>query len=479
MKEKSLARNTLLYVVRVLSSMLFPLVTFPYISRVLSPAGIGKYNFTNSIISYFSLLAALGISTYAIREGAKTRNNKKEFEQIAQEMYSINVYSTLVAYLLLMILIVSVPKLFDYRVLLMILSFSFPLTTIGTEWIFNIYEDYAYITIRSILFQAFSLLMMFLIVKNEGDVNKYAAITVVSSAGSNILNYNYSKKYFHHKIILSRGLLRHLLPVLILFASAVASQIYVNLDTTMLGFIYGDYEVGIYASATKVYNIARSILTSFIIVITPRLAFYYSENKEKYKILLNDFLIGYSSIILPSCIGILCISKQVIFILSGIDYLNAVPALKILCIALGFSTIGSFIANEIMVICEQEKMILFATILGAVINFVGNIFFIPYIGYIGASITTLISEIVVFFVQIYIARKNIVWKNFVIQFIKVIIACIPMIIFSFFINQIKISILLKTLCIVSFGIFSYIVILFLLKHFLILEIAKLIQKKGE
>jgi len=145
-KNKSIKVNMILNAIKGLMSIFFPLISFPYVSKVLGVDNIGRYNFANSIISYFILLAGLGINTYAIREGARLREKENEFKQFANEMFSINILSTIISYVLFALLLIIVPKFQCYKTLLIILSLQIIFKTIGIEWIYSIYEDYAYIT---------------------------------------------------------------------------------------------------------------------------------------------------------------------------------------------------------------------------------------------------------------------------------------------------------------------------------------------
>lgn len=194
MKKKSLGLNALLNGIRTVLNTLFPLITFPYISRVLSVENVGKYNFALSVIQYFLLIAALGISTYAVREGTKFRDDKKKFSIFANEIFTINIISTIIAYILLVFTVAAVPKFKDYAVIIAVFSIEILFTTIGTEWIYSIYEEYAYITIRSIIFKVISIILLFLLVKKPDDYIVYAGITVFANAGSNILNFIHAKK---------------------------------------------------------------------------------------------------------------------------------------------------------------------------------------------------------------------------------------------------------------------------------------------
>ena len=404
MKNNSIIKNTFVYTIRILSSMLFPIITFPYISRVLSPDGVGKYNFSTSVISYFSLLAGLGISTYAIREGAKVRDNRQKLEKIAQELFTINIISAITSYVLFLVVSNIIPKFREDRSLLLILSLTLPLSMFGTEWIFSIYEDYFYITIRSVSFQFVSLILMLLFVKNQGAI--------------------------------------------------------------MLGFLKENYDVGIYVAATKIYNIVRSLLIAFITVVTPRLSYYYGKRNENsdYDTLFNRALNMYMAIIIPAAIGVILISNQSLQLLSGKDYLLATNALKLLAIALVFSTSGSFIANTVLIVTGQEKKIFVATVIGAIVNLSLNFIFIPLYSYTGAAMTTLIAEFVVFNIQLYFAKTIVKPQSYMSTFIKPIIACIPMIFISNILSLLRLNYLIELFLIIIIAVISYFGVLSILRH---------------
>ena len=150
--NSSVKKNTIYSFLKAIFSLIFPVITFPYASRILLPEGIGKVNFANSIIDYFLLIAGLGIYSYAIREGAKLRTSRSEFTNFSKEIFCINLISTLVAYLLLAISIFLSSKLANYKILILLSSTKILFTTIGLEWVFVANEDFKYITIRSLLF---------------------------------------------------------------------------------------------------------------------------------------------------------------------------------------------------------------------------------------------------------------------------------------------------------------------------------------
>lgn len=181
MKEKSIKINAVLNVIKTISSIIFPLITFPYISRVLMPDNVGKVNFGSSFVSYFSLIASLGITTYAIRECSAKRKNKEKLSRTASQIFSINVITTIIAYVSMAIILLLFRNLDSYRTLIIIQSTAILFATLGCDWLNSAMEDFAFITVRTIAFQIISLVLMFAFVRKPSDYITYAAITVPSS----------------------------------------------------------------------------------------------------------------------------------------------------------------------------------------------------------------------------------------------------------------------------------------------------------
>src|SRR5699024_5082794 len=185
MSKKSIKINALLNGLRSALNLIFPLITFPYVSRILSVDSMGIYNFSNTYINYFVLLAGLGVSTYAVREGAKYRDNRDKISSFASEVFTINIVSTILAYILLFCSLVIFNNLYKYITCILVFSLQLLFNTIGTEWVYNIYEDYSYITIRSIAFKIISIILLFIFVKNATNYLCYAVITVFAIVRSN------------------------------------------------------------------------------------------------------------------------------------------------------------------------------------------------------------------------------------------------------------------------------------------------------
>ena len=425
MESKSLGRNIILNGFRNILNLLFPLVTFPYISRVLGVEEIGKYNFAQSAISYFLLIAGLGISSYAVREGAKYRNRKETFNIFASEILLCNVMSTIIAYIALFVCLYNIKKFKTYSCLMILFSIQIIFTTIGVEWVYSIYEEYEYITIRSIVFKIISIILILVFVRDQGDVNTYAAITVFSSVGSNFMNLIHSKTYFKIVKIHLKDCLKHVKPILIIFASNIAIMIYVYSDTTMLGFITSDYEVGIYSVSVKIYNMIKNLLSSILIVSIPRLSMFYGNDlKEDFKKTTQKVYDTLTTLILPAVVGLFCASRQLVLITSGYSYVSAETSLRILCIALFFCIYGWFFGQCILMPAKKEKIILFATCISAGVNIGLNFILMPIWKENAAAFTTAIAELVMFIICMFYGHRVTEIKIWTKNTISVIVGCI-------------------------------------------------------
>lgn len=212
--QSKLLSNAVLNVGKTVLGILFPLITYPYVSRILGVSNLGKYNFSYSVVSYFLLIAGLGISTYGIREGIRIRDDKEKFQKFVNEMFSINLISTIISYMLMFVLLFFVPSMKNYRISIIILSGEIIFTTLGVSWICNIYEDFFAIAIRTIGMQVLSLVLTFLFIKSTADLYKYEVVLLISNSGANFVNFFYvRKKYCKFSTTLKIEWRKHIKPI--------------------------------------------------------------------------------------------------------------------------------------------------------------------------------------------------------------------------------------------------------------------------
>lgn len=478
MKPKSLKINAFLNTLRSVLSMIFPLITFPYVSRILGAEGLGAYNFSNSVISYFLLLAALGVSTYAVREGAKYRDDKEKMSQFASQIFSINLLSTLFSYLVLFITILAYSKLHNYLICILIFSLQIIFTTIGTEWLYSIYEDYSYITIRSIAFNILSIVLLFLFVRESDDYLIYAGITVLANAGSNVMNFIHGKSICKIKFTFSMNLEKHIKPILIIFASNLSILIFVNSDVTLLGIMKNAYTVGIYSVSVKIYSVLKTVLSASLIVTVPRLAALYGKKKiNEYQKTSSDIFNYLIFTTVPAMVGLFMISDDIIVILSGNKFISATPSLRLLSLALIFSISGWFYSECILIPAKLEKIVLISTSVSAIVNIVLNVLLIPDFSENAAAFSTVIAELLNMMIMVIYGTRIVRINYFRKNLFSVCIASIGICICCLTVKLLNLGCILETiLCIVS-SVIVYIILLVLLKNQVLIKQLSLLKAK--
>lgn len=214
-KIRSVKFNAIMNTILTLSGFIFPLITFPYVSRILQPEGTGAVSFANSIVTYFTMVASLGVPTYGIRACSKVRDNKEELSRTVQEILIINLVLTVFVYIVYFWAVMNVGKMHDEVMLYRIMGLTIILNVIGVDWLYRGLEQYSYITIRSIAFKFLALLLMFLFVHEKSDYVVYGAITMVAGTGSNIFNLINLRKHIYLYPVRYYNFKRHLKPILV------------------------------------------------------------------------------------------------------------------------------------------------------------------------------------------------------------------------------------------------------------------------
>jgi O-antigen/teichoic acid export membrane protein len=392
----SLVKNYIYNLVKTLMGVVFPIVTFSYVSRILGAEGVGKVGFSKSIIAYFAMIAVLGMNYYGTREAAKLRDDREQLSRFVQEMLIINSVMTIVAYILLISALYLIPKLYGYRQLILIGSAAIILQSMGLEWLYQALEDYRYITVRSVAVQLLSLALMFVFVRNPGDVPEYMALTILSTYGSYIFNFFNAKRYVNWRYYGGYKITRHIKPLLLLYAMSLSIQLYAVLDSTMLGFLQDDAAVGRYTAAVKVNKMTTTLITSIAIVLIPRLS-YYIKQKEMEKI-SGLITVSYNYVFImsvPIAVGIFTLANEVIGIFSGSGFSSAAVTVRILApivIVIPFSVVTN---TQTFVPMGEEKLILVSTLTGAAVNILCNAALIPKYAENGAAVATVLAETVI------------------------------------------------------------------------------------
>ncbi len=392
----SVQKNTVYNTIRTISSIIYPLITFPYVSRVLGAENIGKVNFSSSFVSYFSLITTLGITSYAIRECSLVKGDKKELEKTSSQIYSINICMAVVAYIVLVLCMLLVPKLSGYKTLILIQSLGIILTVIGTDWLNTAMEDFRYITIRTAVFQMLALVFMFIFVRSRENYHAYAVTAIIASSGAYIANVFYRQKYCHVRFTTHMEWRRHMRPIITMVMMILAQHILSNLDITMLGIIKDDTSVGLYTTAAYLINFITQLASAITAVVMPQMSRAFDENdhdriNELYRYTFSfTFVIG-----LPCFAGLFVMAREIVNLVGGAEYIPAAGAVRILSVSMLFWLMGNILGNVILIPLKREKQFMKACMTGMVINAITNCIMIPALGIYGASITTALANIVI------------------------------------------------------------------------------------
>ncbi|MBQ6383184.1 MAG: flippase [Clostridia bacterium] len=394
MKQRSLGVNTALNGIKTLLTILFPVMTFWRVCRIFSVDTVGSYTFANAAAGYFLMFSALGIATYAVREGVAFREDPERMSAFASEVFTLNLISAAVVYLILGVFVTVWPRFAACRELLLILSVNMALTALGCDWLHTVYEDFLYVTLRTIGVYALALILFFLLVRTPDDLYTYAWITVLASAGAQLLNIPARRKYgVSVRPVRPETARRHLKPVLTLFANTVTTSIYVNSDTLILGFLRSDYEVGLYSVAVKIYTLFKTLLSAVITAVTPRLsALWAAGDPEAFEKNASRIFQALLTLLAPVAVGLFFLGKQLILIIADAPYLSGLAAVRWLCAALVLSLVGWFVTACVLIPAKKDKEVLRITVIAAAENILLNLLLIPFFGFTAAAVTTVLAE---------------------------------------------------------------------------------------
>lgn len=463
-KHNSIKRNALLNIVYKLSSMIFPLLVYPYVSRILLAENLGKVAFFSNMTSYGLLLGSIGISTYGIRAVAKVRDDKEKLSKTVKELFLINSIITGLVLVFLVGSLIWIDKFRSNLYLLFISMAQIAIAPLSMEWLYGGLEEYSYITKRAILFKVISLFLIFGFVRSKEDYINYALILAVSSVGNYICNFLFSRKFIYFHVHEKLELIRHLKPSLTLFASLLAISVYTNLDSVMLGFINGDHAVGLYDMAVKAKTVTLSLINAISGVLLPRLSYYVAQNaRDLYNETLKKSIRIIFMIAIPLTILFEIETWDVIIILGGNEYVGAVPCMRIIMPILLISGFSNITGNQILIPHGLDKYYTKAVVYGAITDVVLNILFMPKYSIYGAAVATLIAEVIQMLVQSYYSRSYLK-KRFDITCIKRtilstliagIVVCMMKYMFSFnpFINIVLYSFIFLGIYAILFCIF--------------------------
>lgn len=402
--KRNFAYNALLN----LSKVIFPLITTPYISRVLEPDGIGLFNFANTYAGYFALFAVLGIPTYGIREVAKIHEDKNRLSRLVSELISVSFIATFIVTSIYVASIFLIGQLDENRMLFLVAGFMLYLAPLRIDWFYSGLEQFKYITLRTVIILAISIVCMFIFVRTKSDLLVYVILNVGGTICGDVWNYVKLLQSGIKPKLTFVGLKKHLSPLFILFATSVAVSIYQVLDTLMLGFMTDYQQVGFYNNATHISKAVIIVVTSLsTVAITKMSQFYKAKEFDRINDLVNKSFLLVSFIAFPAAVGLSCLAPTFVPLFFGAEFGGTIIPLMILSMLIVVIGLSNISCIQILVGLGYDRLFCYSVLTGTISNFLLNLILIPVWGANGASIASVCAEILVLGSSVwYVYRKT-------------------------------------------------------------------------
>jgi len=460
----SLRKNIVSNFILTASTILFPLITFPYITRTLSNASIGKVFFIDAFTQYFIIFSAIGIPFYGVREVARIKNDVERRSKLVIELLLLQVILSVVFSSLFIGIHFFIPQLKGSWDLIKISCLTIIANAFLIEWFYQGIENFAYITKRSLIIKVLSVVSILVLVKADHDYTIYYLILSAVVLFNAMLNTgNYFKK-FHAKFNDKLNVKQHLKPLLILFSINVSVSIYAILDTVILGFLTSDKDVSLYNVPLKLVKMYWLVVSGVGTTLIPRMsALFVEKDVDGISALLSKSLSIVFLLTLPFCFFCIFFSKEILFLIAGEKYLHATLVIKILSVVPLIIGVCNVMGTQFLLPIGHERKILYATIIGLIISLAFNFALIPHLKSEGAAITCVLAEGAVCLFMVFAANKQMKIKvdsPLLLQIVLTIVitAIIICIVQNYFLNLtlliIAVCVYLMVFAVMQFGIFK-------------------------
>ena len=386
-------------------TIILPIITVPYVTRIFTSEVLGNYIFYNSIVSYFSLFAMLGIGVYGTKQIAAASDVSSTFWNI----YAIQLIASILAIVVYLIVAFSIPQMSG--VIPLIVGITLFANMMDISWLFSGKEDFKKITIRNIVVRLIGVISIFTFVKSSDDLYLYVFLIVIFDFLGQFVMWVPAKKFIKRPSFNAKVIKKNLHPIVLLFLPQVAISLYVVLDRTLLGLLGSYSDVGIYEQGQKLISILLKVVSSLGVVMLPRVANLLSERRDKEAQNMVKFsFILYNLIIFPMIFGLIAVNEVFVKLFLGQNFQDVKYVLYVIVFNIMFVGWTNILGYQVLVVRNKNKEFMLSTTIPAFVSVAVNIAVIPFFGYIGASITSVVVEILVFAIQWYYSR-NIINKN--------------------------------------------------------------------
>lgn len=474
---RKLFKNSIYNVIYKLLDALFPLISATYTARVLLAGGVGKVSYAQNIVQYFVLFAALGIPSYGTREIARRRADKEQLEKVFSELFIMNFVSTFFCAFAYYAAVLRLPYFEERRELSLIAGLLILFNVFNVEWFYQGQEAFKYIAARSFAVKIVSLCALFCFVRTEADYVRYMLLICLTTGANYIINMVQLKKFGICIRLHKLNFRVHMKSVMILLGTTVAIELYTMLDTTMIGIMCAEENVGYYTNAMKLVKIVITVITAIGGVLLPYLSTYYMQgNYDGCSNIVKKVFQVMFFLFLPCCVGLFLTSDILMTTLFGESFAAAGVTMRIaslLTLTLGFSNL---FGTQVLLTFGEEKKLLLCTIAGALSNVWMNLWLIPHYQQNGAAAASVISELLVTILSVVFAGKYITLKLEKDIILKTILSTAVMGAAVWLVLQLETAGFVRLVLAVAAGIIMYFVMNILLRNRMLEELKAVIKR---
>lgn len=475
MNQKSIKRNYIYNLIYQVLLLLTPLITTPYLSRVLGADGVGTVSFAESVVSYFTLFATLGITTFGQREISYVQDNKEERTKV---FWETKILQFIVSGIVIIVYVVFALTQ-QYKALYIVLTFNVIAVMIDIVWLLQGMEDFGKIVFRNIIIKVLSIIYIFIAVKTQDDILEYAfGLSFFLFLGNaslwiSIKNYVGKPKWKEYKPF------RNIKTVISIFVPTIAIQIYTVLDKTMIGIITNNsFENGYYEQAIKIARMVLVIVTALGTVMIPRIGYHFGRGEKDT--VMHFMYRGYRFVWflgVPLCFGLIGTASNFVPWFFGDGFEKDIPLISILSVLILAIGINNVTGMQYLIPTKRQNIFTKTVLIGAGVNFLLNIILIQQFQSIGAAVASVVAETVIAVTQLYYVRKEISAKKVIGLSLHYVIAGLVMLALLLFLSGRMTPSITNTIIMIICGTISYCMVLCVLKDSFFIDNIRIITNK--
>ena len=428
---KSITRNAFFKTLMSIVNIVFPLLTVPYVARILSIDGYTEYNKAMSMLSWFSPFAIFGVYTYGVRTLSQIKNDELEVSKLFSQLFCFNILTSIFVTIIFLVLVFSLPSFSNYKVMYAIISSQLLFICFSTDWANEAYENYGFILIKTFFCRLLYVISVFVLVKNEDDVFTYVILSSLAVVINNFFTFLYSKVKIKFYPITIHDITKLIKPLFVVFLLVNSGMLYTVFDKFMLTWFGNKTYITFYNVSQTIILAVVNVTSSLILVSIPRLSFLWANNqKYEYYSILEKTTKTFMALNTPFCIGIACIAWEVIFYYSGMKYIDASWTLFFFAIRHYFSAFDMILAKQVLLVTGNEKILTKIYYLGGIYNILCKIILVLLhkLTPVLCVCTTATADLLVVILQYYNIKKiGIKFSIFSINIFKYLVVCISFI----------------------------------------------------